>query len=587
MKKIGLLRGAWSLLTPFWGTRKNLYAYGLLVLVLALNLGRVWMSLWFNAWYARFYDALQNYDEAAFLHELILFLVVAVVAILVAIYRQYFQLWLTISWRKWMTQQTVDAWLDRRAYYRMQIDGTRPDNPDQRIAEDVGNFVSSTLSLGLGFITQVANLIGFSIVLWTISGPLTVAVFGADVTIPGYMIWVALAYAIVGTWIMHLIGRPLIGVLFEQQKVEANFRFGLVRFRENVEGVALYSGEEGERRELTRRFAAVAANYWRMIWRYKWMTTFSSIYGQVTTIFPFIVAAPRYFSREIGIGQIIQIAQGFGQVQDSLSWFIDSYASWADYKATIDRLAGFRAAIAAARQHPDDPLGTVPATGSRLTVPAGIEIGLPDGTTLARTATSLSVEPADKVLVTGRSGSGKSTLFRALAGLWPFGQGRIATPANGGRVLFLPQRPYLPLGSLRAVLAYPDTPESLSDDAARATLDAVELGTLSDELDHVDAWARRLSPGEQQRLAIARALLYRPDWLFLDEPTSALDPEASELLFGLLSSKLPGTALVTISHDPEAKRFHDRLWRIDGAAGARRLAEVALTPSLAAASGTG
>ncbi len=561
-KTSGFLHDIWALMRPFWLDRRRWPEHLLLLAVIGLNLASVWASVWFNEWYRRFYNAIQQSDESAFWYELQLFMLVAALAIIIAIYRLFIYQWLSIRWRRWMNDWLIREWLEGRAYYRMQIDGSQTDNPDQRVAEDARLFVDYSLGLTIGLMREVVNLVSFAVILWTISGPITLPIFGETISIPGYMVWVALLYAILGTWLMHRIGRPLIRLQFEQQRAEADYRYGLVRFRENAEGVALNGGEAGETRVFGRLFSTIVANWWAIMWRMKAVTTFSTFYAQVAIVLPFIIAAPRYFAGAIDLGTLLQVSNAFGQVQGSLSWFVDSYVALTEYKATTDRLTGFRRVLAQAKQPPQNAIAAGPSGGEALALDPGTRVDLPDGTPLLAAADGLSARRGDRILVTGPSGAGKSTLFRAIAGLWPFGRGDIRLPREPGRVLFLPQRPYLPLGSLREVLAYPDAATAHDDGAIRAALEAVGLGRLAGELDRVDAWARRLSPGEQQRLAIGRALLYRPDWLFMDEPTSALDEETAEQLYRLIAERLPGTTILTVSHQDHAARHHDRRWRV-------------------------
>jgi putative ATP-binding cassette transporter len=424
------------------------------------------------------------------------------------------------------------------------------DNPDQRIADDLNIFVDLTITLALGLLSAVVTLVSFVGILWAISGALSFMGF----EIPGYMVWVALVYAIAGTWISHLIGRPLIGIGFEQQRHEANFRYSLVRLRENAEGVALYRGEAEELTGFRARFAAVIDIWWTKMLKTKQLGWFQSFYGQVAIIFPFVVASPRFFSGSMPLGGIFQIASAFGQVQGALSWFITAYTSFANWKATVDRLTTFTEALERARALKAE--GTREESGAAGLSVEGLHLALPQGTPLLDAAT-VKLEQGESVLVTGPSGSGKSTLFRALAGIWPYWQGRISLP-KGARLLFLPQRPYLPIGSLKHAVAYPGDAARMSDDDARAALQAVGLPKLADDLMREENWAQLLSGGEQQRLAMARALLNKPDWLFMDEPTASLPDDAQAQLYALLKEKLPATTIVSIGHRPGLEQLHER-----------------------------
>jgi putative ATP-binding cassette transporter len=397
------------------------------------------------------------------------------------------------------------------------------------------------------------------------------------------MVWVALIYALVGSVLTHRVGRRLIGLNFEQQRLEADFRFGLVRVRENAEGIALYQGEASEREGLLSRFERVRANWWDIMRFTKRLTFFTVGYDQIALVFPFLVAAPRYFSGEISLGVLSQIADAFGQVQSSLSWFVENYGSLATWKATVDRLLTFQQALEQTAQVAVRPVGTDGTVGIHeiQVVPNGAEqvrvehldLGLPDGNVVLAD-TSLDIERGDRVLLMGPTGSGKSTLFRAMAGIWPYGQGVIQVPANA-RMLFLPQKPYIPLGTLREAISYPSAPGAFSDDEIREVLEAAQLGSFAGRLDETQNWSLVMSGGEQQRLAIARALLQKPDWLFLDEATAALDETSEQRLYDLLQQRLPNATIVSIAHHPELAAYHQKQFALAKTNGHTELASVA------------
>lgn len=569
MRALGpFLRDAWRLARPYWSSEDRWRARGLLAAVVVLNLSLVGMTVVLTYWQRAFYNALEAKDSAAFTALLFTwhttpdegflpsFTIVATAYILIAVYALYLRQALEIRWRRWLTEVYLAQWLEGRAYYRMALTDPVTDNPDQRIAEDARLFVSDTLALGLGLMRSVVTLFSFVLVLWSLSGAITVL----GVEIPGYMVWVALIYAVLGTWLAHLIGRPLIGLNFNQQKVEADFRFALVRFRENVEGIALHGGEADEKRGLTQRFRALMENWWSIMTATKRLTLFTVGYSQVASIFPIVVAAPAYFAGRIPLGGLIQTASAFGQVQESLSWFVENYARLTEWRATVERLTGFTRAVAAARTATGGPVAA-PGSATGLAL-HDVTLSLPDGRVLLAGGAA-AVSPGESVVITGASGSGKSTLFRAIAGIWPFGSGRIDLPATG-RALFLPQRPYIPLGSLKRAVCYPEDAAGFTDAAVAAALEAAELPQLVDRLHEDEPWDRRLSGGEQQRLALARALLLRPDWLFLDEATASLDPAAEERLYARVQEMLPGTAVVSIAHRPAVAKFHDRALRVEG-----------------------
>lgn len=558
------LRDLWTLTRPYWFSEERWAARGLLAIIVALNLGIVFLEVLFNRWQNDFYNALQDKNLTAFYDLLLYFSVLAAAFIAAAVYQLYLNQMLQIRWRRWLTERYLEEWIGKRTHYRMQFTDGGTDNPDQRISEDLAIFVDKTLNLSLGLLSAVVTLASFVTILWSLSGALEFAVGGVTLSIPAYMVWVALLYAIAGTWLTHLVGRPLIGLNFNQQRFEANFRFSLVRVRENSEGIAIYSGEADEMRGLRRRFLDVFGNWWEIMRRQKKITWLRSGYGQIAIIFPYVVAAPRYFSGAIQLGGLMQTASAFGQVQGALSWFVSAYVQLAEWRATVDRLTGFHAATERARAAALADTGVATVTAGDELAMQKMKLDLPDGSPLLAPFDA-TIHPGEKVLVTGPSGSGKSTLFRAIAGIWPFGGGRLVKPA--ARMLFLPQKPYLTIGTLREQLSYPATPGTFDDSACRAALADCGLPLLANRLDEEQHWAQMLSPGEQQRIAFARAFLHRPEWLFLDEATASLDEASESRLYRLLNEKLPRTTVVSIGHRPTLAEFHGRRMRIERDAG--------------------
>jgi len=555
----------WTLTKPYWFSEERWAARGLLAVIVALNLGLVYINVQLNQWNNDFYNTLQNMDKDGFFHQLAKFGMIAAAYIVVAVYQLYLNQMLQIRWRRWLTNRYLADWIGERTYYRLQLTDRGTDNPDQRIADDLAAFCDKTLNLTLGLMSAVVTLVSFVAILWTLSGTLSVPLDGGHIDIPGYMVWVALVYAIVGTVLIHFIGRPLVGLNFNQQKFEANFRFSLVRFRENAESIALYAGEADELRGLGHRFNDVVTNWWAIMKRQKSLTWFRAGYNQIATIFPFVVAAPRYFAGSIQLGGLMQTASAFGQVQDALSWFVNAYTQLAEWRATVDRLTTFHNATQVARADARSNAGVVTATHdeNRYTA-SNVNIDLPGGAPLIAPF-NLELKPGESVLVTGPSGSGKSTLFRALAGIWPFGRGTIARPRDA-RVLFLPQKPYLTIGTLREQLCYPAANGTFDDNALRAALVDCKLEHLAGRLDEEQHWAQLLSGGEQQRVAFARALLHEPAWLFMDEATSALDDTTETELYRLLGNRLPHAAIVSIGHRANLRPLHGRRLEIHAAA---------------------
>ncbi|KRP74237.1 ABC transporter ATP-binding protein/permease [Pseudomonas paralactis] len=555
-------RRTWAMITPYWRSEEKGRAWLLLAAVIGLSLFSVAISVWINHWYKDFYNALEKKDTAAFWQLIGYFGAIAAVAILGAVYRLYLTQMLTIRWRAWLTEKHFTRWLAHKNYYQLE-QGGYTDNPDQRISEDLNNFTSGTLSLGLGLLRNVVSLVSFSIILWGVSG--SIEVFG--ITIPGYMFWCALLYAAVGSWLTHLIGRRLIGLSNQQQRLEADLRFSMVRVRENAESIALYNGEPNERQRLSTRFGKVWQNFWDIMKVSKRLTFFTAGYSQIAIIFPFIVAAPRYFTGKIELGELMQINSAFGNVQENFSWFINAYSELATWRATSDRLLSFQQAMSDNEQRA--PAIDVRPEGERLVI-KDLGMDLADGRHLLTDA-DMTVEPGQRVMLSGRSGSGKSTLLRAMGHLWPAGHGSIRLPAT--RYLFLPQKPYLPIGTLKAVLSYPQDDSGYAAERYAQVLETCRLPHLVARLDEANHWQRMLSPGEQQRLAFARALLFAPRWLYMDEATSAMDEEDEATLYQALIDELPGLSIVSVGHRSSLKRFHGRHVRIDGG----RLQEQQLT----------
>lgn len=554
--KPGFLRQAWDLAWPYWKSEEKWSAIGLLVAVVVLNLITVGLNVRFNTWYNDFYNTLQEYDWAQFRRQLAIFGVLAFLFIVVAVYSLYLRQILHIRWRRWLTDRFLRNWLGNQSYYRLQLNQvTTPDNPDQRISDDLDRFATITLALSLGLLSSFVTLVSFLSILWTLSGALTIPLGGgAAIHIPGYMVFAALIYAVGGTLLTRWIGYPLIQLNFDQQRYEADFRFSMVRLRENAENVAFYGGEARELDSFQARFARIIANWWGIIKRRKKLTWFTTGYTQLAIIFPLMVAAPRYFAKAIQLGGLMQIVSAFGQVQEALSFIISSYTEIAEYQSVVRRLSGFQERlneIAADREVPQ-PI-EIERHGPGVEVDM-LDLNLPDGQ-LLRPNISLAASPGESLLITGASGLGKSTLMRAIAGLWPFGRGRIRV--TDGRCLFLPQRPYLPLGTLADALVYPHSARELPRDSLVEALRAVGLPQLVDHLDEEANWALRLSIGEQQRLAFARVLLARPEVVFLDEATSALDEAAEMTLYRVLRDASWRPTIVSVGHHGSLRRFHD------------------------------
>lgn len=542
---------------PYFRSSEMWVALGLLGVVIGLRLFNVWLDVKFNYWNNDFYTALQKKDWPTFFYQMfVVFSWIAGLTIITTVYQIYFAQWLQIRWRNWLTHRYLNGWMSNGTHYRMRLAGNPADNPDQRISEDTDRFTDGFLSIGVALLGQVVTLVTFVFILWSLSAQAPLIVFGQSYAIPGYLVWLALAYAVLGTALTHWIGKPLVALNFQQQRYEADFRFALVRLRENAEQVALLKGEPAERVELDHRFGAVIRNFYQIMSRTKRLTFLTAGYNQLAVIFPFILISPLYFAGTIELGGLTQVASAFGTVQAALSFFVTAYSTLAAWKAVVDRLDGFEQAIANAEQLGQAGPALAPDGTTRGLVIRDLAVRLPDGREIVQVP-GLTVEPGQRVLVAGPSGSGKTSLFRALGGVWPFGDGAIQIPA-GANLLILPQDAYMPLGSIRAALAYPEPAESVSTEQASEVLAAVGLPRLVPQLDEDAHWGNRLSGGEQQRIAIARAILARPDWLLLDEATSALDEKAEAAAYGLIRARLPDATIISIGHRSSLTALHDR-----------------------------
>ncbi len=556
---------------PYFNSEEKWTARGFLLAIVLLNLGTVFMAVQFNEWYKVFYDALEKRDQPVFWTQLGRFSYLAFGAIIIAVYKFYMTQLLEMRWRKWMTADYLERWLTNQTFYKLELmrfaasanPEAKTDNPDQRISEDVNQFTSATISLSMGLLNSVVTLLSFIGILWALSGAFSFSLGGSSYTIPGFMVWAAIVYCAVGSVLTHYIGRSQIKLNFFQQRYEADFRHHMVRVREYSESIALDKGEKVEATQLGNRFTTVLANYLKLLQAQKKLIWFTSFFGQAAVIFPFVVAAPRFFSGAIQLGELMQISSAFGQVQGSLSWFVDSYSGLASWRATTDRLTSFNDSMAASEAlagQQTEQQTTLGSDANTLTA-NDLTLSLPNGQVLLAHA-ALTAQAGDAILLNGPSGSGKSTLFRAFAGIWPFSKGHIHMPANA---MFIPQHPYFPNGPLRDALAYPEPATKYDDAALQAALTDALLPQLANRLDDKEAWGQMLSGGEQQRLAIARVLLKKPQWIFADEATSALDVEAENklykrLLAGVLLAK---GAIISIAHRPSVAAFHNQTWTLE------------------------
>ena len=554
-------RDVWYLTKSYWQSEEKKKAFFLLGCIIALTLGVVYMLVLLNQWNNSFYSALQNYDAKKIFDELIHFSWLAAIYILLAVYSYYLQQTLILNWRRWLTTRFIDIWLQNKTYYNLQMFGKDTDNPDQRISEDVRQFVEMTLSFGIGILKAFCTFASFVVILYNLSGSLSFTFMGKTWTINGYMLWASLIYSVIGTYITHIVGRKLVKINFIQQKYEADFRFSMIRLRESAESVAFYRGEAQEGSVFKQRFKMLLDNFWKLVNKQKQLVFLNSGYSQIAIIFPFVVAMNRYLTKEVTLGGLMQVASAFGRVQDSLSYFVDMYSSIAQWQAVVMRLTYFGRHMHEVSQQAERFHVERFAAADVVEV-SNMQINLPDGKPLLENI-SFTLHPGHNVLIKGVSGSGKSTLLRAISGIWPFVDGKIFLPERD-KLMFIPQKPYLPLGTLRAALNYPGN-KPIDDTELIYLMDLCQIGYLKDKLDLEADWSHVLSVGEQQRLAFVRAHIQQPQWLFLDEATSALDEDTEATMYSLLQERLTQTTVVSVGHRSTLNKYHELVLRLNKA----------------------
>lgn len=560
MRRGVVLRSAWKLGREYLFSKQKWQAWGLLVSVVCLNLAVVYITVRVNLWQANFYNIIQSYEQVGFLEAIGVYAALASVLVVVKGLQVYFRMLLQVNWRQWLTDKYLSYWLKNKIYYRLQLnDEHYADNPDQRISEDVDLFVSLTLRLSLECMQDVLTVFSFIVILWNISEVVYLAIGSMNIAIYGYLVWASLFYAIVGTYLTVKIGKPLINLDYEQQKYEADFRYSLVRVREYAESIALYGGEAAEKINCLKHFKYLVANFKEIIQIRKRLTWLTTGYAHAAVVFAIFVASPRYFSGKITLGHMFQIIDAFNHVQSGLSFIIDSFTRVAQWRAVVNRLNTFIVCMEGAEKKSKlqslHQLANKDKRGNILTV-VDVEVFKPDGQKLIEKL-NFSLVSGNRLLITGPSGCGKSTLIRTLAGLWLYAKGKIVTPQKG-QSLFVPQKPYMPIDTLRKALLYPGLERKITDQEIIETLGLCQIEYLVPRLNEIGDWGKFLSLGEQQRIAFVRILLQKPEWLFLDEATSALDDDNQDLVYGLVTKYLPNTAIISVGHRKNIANYHNQ-----------------------------
>jgi putative ATP-binding cassette transporter len=562
--KTALLLTSWKIARSYWFSEEKWSAWGRLLTVIALNLGIVYILVVINKWQVNFYEVIQNHDFQGFIQAIGQYSLLAGCLVLVRGYQIYTRMMLHIGWRRFLTQKYLSDWLYHKTYYLLQLyPENETDNPDQRISEDIELFVWLTLKLSLDMLQDFVTILSFIVILWDLSGVITFSLFGYYISIYGYLVWVAALYASVGTLWTVSVGRPLVTLDFDQQRYEADFRFSLMRLRENAESIALYGGEKQENWGFHQKFGKVVTTYCKIVSIRKQLMWLTSAYTQVSAIFASLVAAPRYFSSQIHLGQMFQIVDAYNHVQTGFSFVVDSFTRLAQWRAVVNRLNNFLVSMEMFRNHSSRAYKlTVSRENCRNYLASNVTVSLPDGSNLIQDF-SLTIKPAERLLIMGSSGCGKSTLLRTFAGIWPFASGKIISPF-AEKVMFVPQKSYMPLSSLGEILFYPDIVKGKNDKKMQEILMLCKLPHLIDKLHVVADWGQTLSLGEQQRVAFARVLLQKPHWLFLDEVTSALDESTELAMYEMMIEQLPSTAIISVGHRHTLMKYHQTKLELDG-----------------------
>lgn len=537
----------WMFAGGYLSPKRSIKPLLFFVLIVTLTLFSVRLSLVHSTWYNNMYTALQEFNQTVFWEQMILFCFIAGFSVAAALISYYLNQRFSINWIEWLNTELLEKWMDKRAYYKSQYMGNNLDNPDQRIQQDIQSYVKTTLSLSTGVIDAVTSMISYTILLWGLAGPMTLL----GIEIPRAMVYLVFAYVIFTTLIAFWLGKPLIRLNFANEKLNANYRYSLIRVKEYAESIAFYAGEKVEKSRLYKQFRAVIDNMWDIVFRALKFSGFNLVVSQISVVFPLLIQVGRYFEKQIKLGDLMQTLQVFGKLHSNLSFFRNTYDSFAEYKATLDRLTGFHYSVEAAQKQSKTDITDHPTD----VIFQHLSVKSPMGKILIKDL-NLTLTQGNSLLIQGQSGVGKTTLLRTIAGLWSYAEGKIFCPQHN--TLFLSQRPYLPQGNLLTALYYPDTTENVDLAKITRVLEQVQLAHLQDRLEQEQDWSRILSIGEQQRLAFARLLLHKPKVAFLDEASASLDEGMEHAMYRLIREELPNTTIISVGHRSTLVPLHQQ-----------------------------
>ena len=537
----------WMFAGGYLSPKRSIKPLLFFVLIVTLTLFSVRLSLVHSTWYNNMYTALQEFNQTVFWEQMILFCFIAGFSVAAALISYYLNQRFSINWIEWLNTELLEKWMDKRAYYKSQYIGNNLDNPDQRIQQDIQSYVKTTLSLSTGVIDAVTSMISYTILLWGLAGPMTLL----GIEIPRAMVYLVFAYVIFTTLIAFWLGKPLIRLNFANEKLNANYRYSLIRVKEYAESIAFYAGEKVEKSRLYKQFRAVIDNMWDIVFRALKFSGFNLVVSQISVVFPLLIQVGRYFEKQIKLGDLMQTLQVFGKLHSNLSFFRNTYDSFAEYKATLDRLTGFHYSVEAAQKQSKTDITDHPTD----VIFQHLSVKSPMGKILIKNL-NLTLTQGNSLLIQGQSGVGKTTLLRTIAGLWSYAEGKIFCPQHN--TLFLSQRPYLPQGNLLTALYYPDTTENVDLAKITRVLEQVQLAHLQDRLEQEQDWIRILSLGEQQRLAFARLLLHKPKVAFLDEASASLDEGMEHAMYRLIREELPNTTIISVGHRSTLVPLHQQ-----------------------------